>query len=205
VAPGHTDRFRPAPERPLEVDDLGEASQPFIRCARCETDCSRYTARCTTCGADLDTDEQRAFNARLWAGRRAEAGAEAAARAAHEATLEQARQEEARARRELAEAMAREVGQRERSRLDREVFGEPTFGPPSGEGWGGAGADEASLPPGLRLLALIPGRTWQILAGVAAVGLAASLFLLKPAAGLLAGAVLLWLVTPAGWRRRRWW
>jgi uncharacterized membrane protein len=207
VAASHTARFRPAAERPLEVDDLGEASQPFIRCCRCETDSSRFVARCTTCGAELDTDEQRAFNARLWEARQAEAGAEAEARTAREAALEQDRVDEARARRELAEEMAREVGRRERSRLDGEGFGEPTFGPPSSRGWGswGSGSGAPGLPIGFRLLGLIQDPTWRVVAGVAAVALAAGLFLFHPTAGLVAAALLVSLLTPGGWRRRRWW
>ncbi len=212
VSPVHTDRFRPAAERPLEVEDRGEASQPFVRCARCETDSSRYAARCTTCGEPLDTDEQRAFNARLWAERRAVEEAEAADRAGREAALDQAREEAAAARRAMAESLAREVGERERRRLDGASFGEPTFGP-SGDGggtWGqgrwGDGGLGGGLPPGLRLLQALPA-PWGVVAGVAAVALAAGLYLLRPVAGLVAGMILISLLTPGGWRwrRRRWW
>jgi hypothetical protein len=223
VARGHTDRFRPAAERPLEVDDRAEASQPFVRCARCETDSSRYAARCSTCGEPLDTDEQRAFNARLWAERRAIADAEAGARAEREASLEQARQEEAVARRALAEDLAREVGQRERRRLDGDVFGEPTFGPPpgglggpgdpsgwggglgGGERWGSGGLLGPGTPIGFRLLSALP-RGWGVAAAVGAVALAAGLYLVRPAAGLVVAVVVVSLFTPSRWRwrRRRW-
>jgi len=210
AARGHTDRFRPAAERPLEVEDRAAAVQPFVRCARCETDSSRFAARCTTCGEPLDTDEQRAFNERLWAERRAVADAEAGASAAREAALARAREEEAAARRALAEDLAREVGERERRRLD----GEPTFGPPSGgwgdgERWGGGGWGGAlggGTPIGLRLLGALPS-PWGVVAGLGAVALAAGLYLVRPVAGLVAGVVLVSLFTPPGWRwrRRRWW
>jgi hypothetical protein len=213
VARGHTDRFRPAAEQPLEVDERGQASQPFVRCARCETDSSRYAARCTTCGEPLDTDQQRAFNERLWAGRRALEEAEAGARAAREAALEQARLEASAARRTLAEGLAREVGERERRRLEGEGFGEPIFGPPDGgerwgEGrWGSPSGDPLGprVPLGFRLLAALPP-AWRVPAGVAAVALAAALFLVHATAGLVAGLALLSLFTPGRWRRRlrRW-
>ena len=212
VASGYTDRFRPAAEPVLQVDDLGEASQPFIRCCRCETDCSRYVARCTTCGASLDTDEQRAFNQRLWAARRATAAVEEEAAAAHRAALDAAAAEEALARRALGEAMAREVGDRERARLDAaEGSG---FGWPAGGdgGWASGGSGGASdgwsggdawTPAGIRLLRLIPDPRWRVAAGVGAVALAALLFLAKPAVGLSAAVVLVGLFVPSG-RWRRW-
>jgi hypothetical protein len=217
VARGHTDRFRPAAERPLEVDDLAEASQPFVRCCRCETDSSRFAARCTTCGEPLDGDEQRAFNQRLWAERRAQAEVEAQAASAHQAALDQALLEEAAARRALAEDMAREVGAQERRRLDGAGYGEPTFGPPSG-GWGGATGERwgdgnsgmgglfgAGTPFGFRILGLLPP-AWRVWAGVGTVALVVGLYLLRPTAGLVVGVVLISLFVPGGWRRRRsWW
>jgi len=231
VARGHTDRFRPAAERPLEVEARADAAQPFVRCARCETDSSRFAARCTTCGEPLDTDEQRAFNERLWAERRAAAEAEAAARAEREAALEQARVDEAAARRGMAEALAREVGAAERRRLEGGGLGEPDFGPGgggrwggggwgsggggwgsgggwSGGSWGGGGWGDAlgpGVPVGFRLLAALPS-PWGVVAGVGAVALAVGLFLVKPVAGLALGTLLLALFTPGRWRwrGRRW-
>lgn len=218
VARGHTDRFRPAAEQPLEVDDRAQASQPFIRCARCETDSSRFAARCTTCGEPLDTDEQRAFNERLWAERRAQAAAEEGARAEREGVLDQERAREAVARRALAEDMARDVGEFERRRLEGGVFGEPSYGPPSG-GWGGGGGQRwgqggwgatfgglfgPGVPFGFRLLGALPP-SWRVAAGVGAVALAAGLYLLDSTAGLVAGLVLVSLFTPWRWRRRRFW
>jgi len=219
VARGHTDRFRPAAERPLEVEDRTAASQPFVRCARCETDSSRFAARCTTCGEPLDTDQQRAFNERLWSERRAVADAEEAARAARQAALDEAQAQESVARRALAEDMARSVGEMERRRLDGAVYGEPTFGPPSerwgegprwgrGSGWGTilGDAGESGTPLGLRLLAALPP-AWRLGVGVAAVAGGALLFLLHPTAGLVAGMVLLGLFLPSRrrWGRGGWW
>lgn len=217
VAPGHVDRFRPAVAPALEVEERGAQSQPFVRCCRCETDASRFASRCSTCGADLDTDEQRAFNERLWAGRQADAAAEAEAHAARQVALDQDRAQQARAQRELHEAMAREVGERERWRYDTQVGGEPSFGPPSG-GWGGAtgwGQDGSSspggglltpgLPVGFRLLRLVPPG-WRVAVGLAVVAVPALLFLAWPGAGLVLGALVLGLFTPRwrSWRRRGW-
>lgn len=210
VGRGHTDRFRPAAEQPIDVDDHAEASQPFIRCARCETDASRYAARCSTCGEPLHTDEQRAFNERLWAARRAQAEADEAARAAREAALDQARQEDVANRRAMAESMAREVGASERRRLDGDPFGDPGYGPPEGT-WGGGrwgsglgGLLGGGVPIGFRLLGALPPGL-RVAVGVGAVALAAGLYLLRPGAGLVAGLVLLSLFTPGRWGRRRFW
>jgi len=214
---GHVDRFRAAAEQPLEVDDRAEASQPFVRCCRCETDNTRYALRCTTCAAELDTDEQRAFNERLWEARRATADEEARTAEVRRAALEESAAEEARARRDMAEAMAREVGERERRRLDAEGFSGPTWGPPSGGGggWtgGGTGWSETGAGGGLlggttplafRLLALLPDPRWRVAAGVAAVALPALLYVAAPRAGLGVGLFVAALFLPGGWRRRRW-
>ena len=223
-ASGHVDRFRPATERPLQVDDLGDTSQPFIRCCRCETDCSRYVAVCSTCGASLDSDEQRAFNQRLWSERRTIAAAEEEAATTRRAAQEEASAEVARARRAMGEAMAREVGDRERARLDAEEgretgwtsggsggwasggsgggYGSGGYGGPAGGGWGGTG--DGWTPAGLRLLRLIPDPRWRVATGVGAVALAALLFVVKPAAGVAAAVVLASLFLPPGrWRRFR--
>jgi hypothetical protein len=53
----------PAPELELEAPDAGE---PFVRCAHCGADSVRHATVCRQCEARLDTDEVRAFNARLW-------------------------------------------------------------------------------------------------------------------------------------------
>jgi hypothetical protein len=55
------------------IDTLEEhpEAQPFARCAICEADNSKYALRCTNCGENLNTAEQRAFNAKLWEARKA--------------------------------------------------------------------------------------------------------------------------------------
>jgi hypothetical protein len=189
------------------VADRAEGQQPFIRCGRCETDNALFAVRCTTCGAELHTDAQRAFNERLWQGRRADAAAEAAAGAERRAQQEAAAVEAAQARRASAEAMAREVGERERRRLEGEGFGGPTWGPEAGAGWGGTGpAPGGATPLALRLLLAIPDPRWRVAAGVGAVALPALLYVAAPKAGLAAGLLVLSAFLPGGWtrRRRRW-
>jgi hypothetical protein len=55
----------------VETLDEHPDAQPFARCAVCEADNSKYALRCTNCGANLNTPEQRAFNAKLWEARKA--------------------------------------------------------------------------------------------------------------------------------------
>jgi hypothetical protein len=83
-------------------------AQPFARCAVCEADNSRYALRCTICGANLNTPEQRAFNEKLWEARRA-AEASVPARAAVPADPRYA----------MGVEIAREVGWREHDRMSR--------------------------------------------------------------------------------------
>jgi hypothetical protein len=136
VAEGHLGRFRPAEERALEVAPSAEGELPFVRCAACQMDHNRSAATCSNCGADLRTEEQRAFNARLAAERRAQATVEDAQVAELERAQREAGEEAASAKRAMAETLAREVGDAERRRLDAEGLG--GFGPPPGRGgWGG--------------------------------------------------------------------
>lgn len=120
VPAGAADRFRAPPDRPPELAPSAAGEQPFLRCARCEADNARHAERCTHCGAELRTGEQRAFNDRLWAARREEAAALERENLSRLAEARQAEEAAARARREAAELLAREVGRRERERLDRE-------------------------------------------------------------------------------------
>jgi len=212
---GHVDRFRPAAEVPLEVADRGAEHQPFVRCCRCETDNTLYAVRCTTCGAELHTDEQRTFNERLWQERRAIAGAEAEAEAERRANLDAAAREAAEARRAMGESLARQVGESERRRLE----GEPAWGPGAGTGggWGDAGGTgwgdtgvggglSGGQPLALRLLAVIPDPRWRVGAGVAAIAVPALLYLVAPKLGFVLGLLVLGMFLPGGWRRRRrWW
>ncbi len=136
VAPGTAgDRFRAPAERLPEVESRRGGAQPFVRCARCETDNTIYTAICFNCQADLGTPEQRAFNERLWALRQDQAAQEEKLLAQHREEQERAEAEETRARRKLAEEMAREVGDLERARLDRSLG--DGYGWRWGELWGG--------------------------------------------------------------------
>lgn len=147
VAEGHLDRFRPAAERELDVAPPVEGELPFIRCASCQMDHNRAATRCSHCGADLGTGEQRAFNARLAEERRAQAAVEAAQVAELERARREAGDEAAKAKRAYAETLAREVGDQERRRLDAEGLGgfgsAPRGGWGSGSwgdpGWGGGG------------------------------------------------------------------
>jgi hypothetical protein len=198
-APGHLDRFRPEPERGLELDLSDHDSQPFIRCAACETDNFRTATRCTTCGAALDTEAQREFNRRFWAARKAEAAAEAEAVAARRLVLEEEQARSTVMARQAAESMARQVGDAERRRLEREGFA---------PGWGGGGSPvdwaegrPQQTPAGVRLLRLLPDG-WRVPAGVALVLLPVLLAMVFMPAGLLVGAVVLALFSPPRWRTR---
>lgn len=198
-AAGHLDRFRPAPERELELEPDDDA-QPFLRCAACETDSFRHAATCTTCGADLTTEPQRLFNQRLWAARQAEAAAEAEAIAARKALLDADRAQEGALRRRAAETLAREVGDAERRRLEREGFGSGWSGAPPADRTGDV--PPPGLPPAIRWLRLLPAG-WPVPAGVALMLLPVLLYAASPAAGLVAGAVVFALFTPPGWRWRQ--
>ncbi len=196
---GDLERFRTPAERPLELDLPGEDAQPFLRCASCETDSARTAARCTTCGADLDTEPQREFNRRFWAGRKAEAAAEAEVLAARQAARDAERVDEGALRRQAGESLAREVGAAERRRLEREGFG-PDWG--GGSVLGRLGDGEASSTPwALRWLRTMTP-TWALSVGLLLLGLPVLLFLLFPPLGVLAGAVTLALFTPPRWRTR---
>jgi hypothetical protein len=199
---GELERFRAPPERSLELDRPGQEAQPFLRCAACETDNHRAASSCTSCGADLDTEPQRRFNQRFWAARRAEAAAEAEASAARRQRLEQEAADEAALRRRNAEALAREVGDAERRRLEREGFGPGWTGPADGA-WSGDGTPSAQ-PLAIRWLRSLPPG-WPVPVGLALLLLPVGLYVAWPAAGLVAGAALLALCSPPGWRSRRRW
>ena len=95
-AEGHLVRFQQHTADELVLDRRSGADPPFVHCARCETENGRFAVTCGVCGADFDTPEQRAFNERLWATRRAE---------------------EAKQTREYYEELARQVGRETRERL----------------------------------------------------------------------------------------
>jgi hypothetical protein len=193
---GDLERFRTPAAPALELDLQGGSDQPFRRCASCETDNYRTAARCTTCGADLDTEAQRDFNRRFWAGRLVTAAAEAQASAERQAQLDADQAALAAERRAAAEAMARQVGEQERQRLEREGLG------PGWElrdpDWKGTGWPRPLL---LRALGALP-TGWAIGVGAGLLLVPLVLYLVWPAGGFAAGAILLLLVLPP--RRRRW-
>src|SRR5436309_5262857 len=55
----------------VEIDTTDAAEQPFLRCPVCEADNSKFAVKCINCQARLDSDEVKAWNARLWQERRA--------------------------------------------------------------------------------------------------------------------------------------
>lgn len=65
-ATGGLERFAPEPEAALVLEPP-DSTQPFVRCVRCGADSARHATVCVQCEARLDTEQGRAFNARLWA------------------------------------------------------------------------------------------------------------------------------------------
>ncbi|HEY3449838.1 MAG TPA: hypothetical protein VGK67_26020 [Myxococcales bacterium] len=55
----------------LELAEVRPGDQPFVRCARCHIDSHALATTCSSCGTNLNTLEQQAFNERLWAEQRA--------------------------------------------------------------------------------------------------------------------------------------
>jgi len=108
----------------LELMEVRAGDQPFVRCAHCETDNHMAAKACSSCGAVLDTAEQRAFNERIWAAHKAqeptgEPIAGAAAPAAGGASSQQ---------RALAETLAQEASAHARFRLERDERSWSSFG-----------------------------------------------------------------------------
>ncbi len=65
---GGLERFTPEPTPVPELElQPPDAAEPFVRCVHCGADSVRHATVCRQCEARLDTDEARAFNARLWA------------------------------------------------------------------------------------------------------------------------------------------
>jgi hypothetical protein len=197
-------RFRAPEPRAPDTVVRAEGAQPFVRCFRCEVDNSVFARTCTGCGEELDTPAQRAFNEKLWAGRRREAAEEERLLAARAEQVRRDAEEVAKARREMGELLARETARRERDRLDAGGWG---------GGWGGGGWEEAPgarRPPILRLLSLIRDPRWRLAAG-AALLLAVVLLVvlgLRARGGAfffyVALAVVLALLSPGRRRWRRW-
>ncbi|HKB77585.1 MAG TPA: hypothetical protein VKC58_13385 [Myxococcales bacterium] len=192
-------RFAPeerrAPGSGIETDEEPEGAQPFLRCAQCEMDNTRFADRCANCGAPLHTPEQDLYNRQLWQKRRTEAAAEQEAlRKMHQpATPDGVGQPVHDARYALGEVLAREVADREETRLS----------------WMSGAVD---VPFGIRAVMAMPPR-WRWRAG-GAIALwlggtgAAALRTHHPTPiWLFFGslAVLLAFFTPARPRRRSWW
>lgn len=212
-----TDRFRPPREQPLEVAEPDDGRQPFRRCARCEMDNARFAEACQNCGADLRTPDQEEFNRRLWTRRREEAAEETRGLADRERERARLAADEQRARVALATEMARRVA----DRVDEELA-DAGGGPWQDGPWGtprvrrldpertdpGAPAGQGG-PPGLRLLRAIPSPALRVAVVLAAAALPVALIAAGPpggalrVAGMVLAAVLLGLVVPARYRRRR--
>ncbi len=135
-------------ESGVEVEKTSDAEQPFLRCPVCEADNSKFAVRCINCQGRLDTDEVRAWNARLWQQRRAQA-ALAEKPAPPPPLVEQNRL--------LGEALAREVAEREKMRMGMQDWSYST------------------APIGMRLLELIanPNLRFAVAMGLVAAFLAA--------------------------------
>jgi hypothetical protein len=193
-------RFGPEPEPSIELVEADAAERPFTRCMRCGMDHNVFATACTGCGASLDTEEQRAFNERLWAKRREDAAREAATAAERRALQARAEAELAASRRAMGEELAREVGRRERARLGTDGLG---------GGWTDDADGYGGPPLGWRLLSRLPDWRWQAGAlggGVLAVG---GLFAYgrtgHPVATFLAVLLVVVLAVPRWRTRRRWW
>src|SRR5438105_669904 len=189
----HPTRFAPEEPRPpgsgIETDEEPADAQPFLRCARCEADNTRFADRCTNCGAALHTPEQELYNRQLWTKRRAEAAAEQQALA----DLRAPKPPIDEARRQLGEQLALEVMQREEARI----------------GWMQGGG---FVPFGVRLVMAMPVRwRWGALAVVTlwlgGTGIAALQTHRSTPIALFLGSVflLLALFSPSRPRRSRWW
>jgi len=205
-APSAGDRFAPPRPRAPELELRSDEEQPFVRCLRCETDSSRYARTCTTCGEELHTEAQAAYNQRLWAARQKEREELERENAGRREALARAEVEVAEARRQAAAEMARQVGERERWKAE------------GGETWGGAppydpdspyGGARDPTPIGLRILRAIPSPAWRLAAMGAFLLLAVLAVLLArrfPPLLIILLSVLIGLFAPRRRiRRRLWW
>ncbi|AKI99299.1 hypothetical protein ATI61_12423 [Archangium gephyra] len=62
VPEAHVERFKLQGQTPLALDEPARG-QHFPRCVRCEAENGRFARECTTCGADLQSPEQLAYDA----------------------------------------------------------------------------------------------------------------------------------------------
>lgn len=70
VPEAHLERFRG--EAPLALEPERSGEEYFPRCGSCESENGRYADTCTVCGADLNTPQQREYNAKLRQARQAQ-------------------------------------------------------------------------------------------------------------------------------------
>jgi hypothetical protein len=63
VPEAHVERFKLHGQTPLALDEGPAGGQSFPRCVRCEAENGRFARECTTCGADLQSPEQLAYDA----------------------------------------------------------------------------------------------------------------------------------------------
>jgi len=189
----HPTRFAPeeprAPGSGMETDEEPADAQPFMRCARCEADNTRFADRCTNCGTALHTPEQDLYNRQLWTKRRAEAATEQKALEDMRAPKPQLED----ARRQMGEQIALEVAAREEARF----------------GWMQGGS---FVPFGVRLVMAMPeGWRWGSLAVVVlwlgGTGVAALQTHGRTPTSLFFGTLVLLLAmfSPSRPRRTRWW
>lgn len=113
VPEAHLERFRG--EVPLALEELPAGEHRFPRCARCESDNSRFAQACSVCGADLNTPQQREYNERFWQSRQQEVAQEREAVKALARQREQSEAEQAADKARYAELMAKLRKQEEAS------------------------------------------------------------------------------------------
>ncbi|WP_375769717.1 hypothetical protein NR798_02185 [Archangium gephyra] len=128
VPEAHVERFKLHGQTPLTLDEAPAQGQSFPRCVRCEAENGRFVRECTTCGADLQSPEQLAYDAER---ARAQAQAEAQTREQMQ-VLQQARQQDEAARmaerQRYVEQLHREL-EKDRSFASRiQPFFEPCIG-----------------------------------------------------------------------------
>lgn len=63
VPEAHVERFKLHGQTPLALDNTSAPGQHIPRCVRCQTENGRFARACTTCGADLQSPEQLAYDA----------------------------------------------------------------------------------------------------------------------------------------------
>jgi hypothetical protein len=114
VPEAHVERFKLHGQTPLALEAPAQG-QLFPRCVRCEAENGRFARECTTCGADLQTPEQLAYDQER---ARTQAQAEAQAREQLQ-VLQQARTQQE------AERLAEQ--QRYLEQLHRELVKDRSF------------------------------------------------------------------------------